>query len=125
MSIIAAENAPSASQAMRFGGFQIRITALCALIAMLDGFDTQAIAYVAPSIAKAWALDMAAFGRIFGGGLLGLAIGALALAPAADRFGRKKLLLVCLLLFGVFALLTARAESLNELLAYRVLTSIG
>ena len=31
---------------------QIRVAVLCALVAMLDGFDTQSIAYVAPSIAS-------------------------------------------------------------------------
>lgn len=111
--------------AARFGRFQFGITALCALVAMMDGFDTQAIAYVAPSIAEAWGLNVAAFGPVFGGGLLGLTIGAFVLGPAADRFGRKPMLLLSLFLFGIFALLTARADSTNELLVYRVLTGIG
>ena len=38
----------------RFGPLQFGVTALCFIIAMLDGFDTQSIAFVAPKIAEAW-----------------------------------------------------------------------
>lgn len=115
----------SAIDGAPFGSFQFRIAALCALIAGLDGFDTQAIAYVAPSIGEAWGLDKAAFGPIFGAGLLGLTIGAFVLSPVADRLGRKAVILFCTAIFGLFALLTARATNMDELLAYRLLTGIG
>jgi AAHS family 4-hydroxybenzoate transporter-like MFS transporter len=119
---------PSAHTAVdnaRFGSFQAVIVGLCALVAMLDGFDTQVIAYIAPSIAEAWGIKTAGFGPVFGGGLLGLTIGALAFSPAADRFGRKAVIILCVALFGVCSLLTASATTLNELLMYRVLTGIG
>ena len=109
----------------RFGRLQLLILVLCAWIALLDGFDTQAIAYVAPVIAEQWGIAMAGFGPIFGAGLAGLAVGAFVLSPAADRFGRKSVILLSVLLFGVFALITARATTLNELLAYRFLTGLG
>jgi len=109
----------------RFGRLQLLILLLCAWIALLDGFDTQAIAYVAPVIAEQWGIAMAGFGPIFGAGLAGLAVGAFVLSPAADRFGRKSVILLSVLLFGVFALITARATTLNELLAYRFLTGLG
>jgi AAHS family 4-hydroxybenzoate transporter-like MFS transporter len=108
-----------------FGRFQLIVTALCAWIALLDGFDTHAIAYVAPVIAERWQVNMAGFGPIFGAGLAGLAVGAFVLSPAADRFGRKSVILLSVLVFGIFALLTAWAGSLNELLVYRFLTGIG
>ncbi|MDA9434812.1 MFS transporter [Bradyrhizobium sp. CCBAU 51627] len=109
----------------RFGRLQLLILVLCAWIALLDGFDTQAIAYVAPVIAEQWGTAMAGFGPIFGAGLAGLAVGAFVLSPAADRFGRKSVILLSVLLFGVFALITARATTLNELLVYRFLTGLG
>lgn len=109
----------------RFGSFQMIITGLCALIAMLDGFDTQVIAYIAPSIAEEWGIDAAKFGPVFGAGLLGLTIGALAFSPAADRFGRKAIVILCVTLFGICSLLTASATSLDELMMYRLLTGFG
>ncbi|WP_199743481.1 MFS transporter [Caulobacter sp. 602-1] len=110
---------------VRFGPFQVGIAALCALVAMLDGFDTQSIAYVAPRIAEDWHLAPSAFGPIFGAGLLGLTIGAFVLSSAADRFGRKIIILLSVAIFGIFALLTARVRTMDELLALRVLTGIG
>ncbi|MGW1424969.1 MFS transporter [Bradyrhizobium manausense] len=109
----------------RFGRLQLLILALCGWIALLDGFDTQAIAYVAPVIAEQWGIAMAGFGPIFGAGLAGLAVGAFVLSPAADRFGRKSVILLSVLLFGIFALVTARATTLNELLVFRFLTGLG
>jgi AAHS family 4-hydroxybenzoate transporter-like MFS transporter len=108
-----------------FGGLQLLILVLCAWIALLDGFDTQAIAYVAPVIAEQWGIAMSGFGPIFGAGLAGLTVGAFILSPAADRFGRKNVILLSVLLFGIFAVITARATTLNELLIYRFLTGLG
>jgi AAHS family 4-hydroxybenzoate transporter-like MFS transporter len=109
----------------QFGSLQLLILILCAWIALLDGFDTQAIAYVAPVIAEQWGIPMAGFGPIFGAGLAGLTVGAFVLSPAADRFGRKNVILLSVVLFGIFALITARASNLNELLIYRFLTGLG
>lgn len=107
------------------GAFRIRILLLCALVALFDGFDTQAIAFVAPSIAAEWGLNVGAFGPVFGAGLFGLTLGALVFGPVADRVGRKAVIVGATLWFGAFSLLTATAASLPELLALRLLTGIG
>jgi len=107
------------------GRFQVLVFALCAAIAMIDGFDTQAIAFVAPAISEQWKVSPAAFGSVFGVGLAGLAVGAFVLSPLADRFGRRLMLLACALIFGGFALLTARCDGLTQLLVLRFVTGIG
>jgi MFS transporter, AAHS family, 4-hydroxybenzoate transporter len=98
---------------------------LCALVAILDGFDTQAIAFVAPVIAADLHVEMSAFGPVFGAGLLGLTVGALVLGPTADRWGRKPVIIASVLIFGAFALLTPRSQSLTDLMMYRFLTGLG
>src|SRR6266478_7143136 len=44
------------------GGFQIRLLLTCAAVLFLDGFDTQAMGYVAPALAREWGLSKAALG---------------------------------------------------------------
>lgn len=98
---------------------------LCTIVAMLDGFDAQAISYVAPSIAHAWRVPIKNFGPIFGAALVGLTLGALFLGPLADRIGRKRMIMVAMLLVGIFSLATALAQSLTQLGILRFLTGIG
>jgi AAHS family 4-hydroxybenzoate transporter-like MFS transporter len=104
---------------------QWRVVALCALVAIFDGFDTQAIAFAAPSIAAEWHVDVASFGPVFAAGLLGLTLAALGLGALGDRIGRKRIILVSLLIMGVFSLLAARAESMTELAIMRFCVGIG
>jgi len=109
----------------RLGPMQLGVIALCALIALLDGFDTQAIGYVAPNIAEEWGIKPSAFGPIFSAGLFGLMAGAFAIGPLADKVGRRKVILFSTAAFGLAALATALAETMQHLLLLRFLTGIG
>ena len=107
------------------GGFQLRIVLLCGMVALLDGADTTSIAIAASAMARKLGVPVSDFGVIFSAGTLGAALGAMAFGPMADRFGRKRLLLVAAAVFGVFTLLTANAGTYTSLAAYRLVAGFG
>ena len=51
----------SALENQRFGSLQIRVSAVCALIQMCDGYDVGSIGWVVPSLTNAWDLPPSAF----------------------------------------------------------------
>ena len=104
---------------------QWRVIILCAFVAIIDGFDAQAIAFAAPDIAKEYSTSPAQLGRLFSSALVGLMVGAFAMGPAADRFGRKPVIVVSCALMGVFSLAVAFAGSIEQLMLYRFLTGLG
>jgi AAHS family 4-hydroxybenzoate transporter-like MFS transporter len=105
--------------------FQSAIIGLCALTAMIDGMDTQAIGLVAPAIAADWHVPPAAFGPVFGSSLFSGLIGALVAGQAGDRFGRKPVLLLSILVLALGSLATPFTHSISGLLMVRLVTGFG
>jgi benzoate transport len=106
-------------------GFQWAVIGLCFLINMLDGFDVLVMAFTAASVSSEWALTGTRLGYLLSAGLVGMAVGSLFIAPWADRFGRRPLILVCVTVAGVGMVCSSQASSPEMLAALRLLTGLG
>jgi AAHS family 3-hydroxyphenylpropionic acid transporter len=101
------------------------VIGVCVLIALLEGYDTQAFGVAAPHLAPELGLNPGQIGWAGSAANFGLVAGALAGGWAADRWGRKPVLLASVLAFGLFSLGTAFAHAFEPLLAARLLTGLG
>jgi MFS transporter, AAHS family, 4-hydroxybenzoate transporter len=121
----AAFDVPSFINARRVGTVQWVVIVLCALVMFLDGFDTQAVSYMAPLIANEWGLPRELLGPIFSSALTGLMVGYLLLSPLSDRFGHRRLILASTVAFGLLTLVTLFATSVTQLMILRFVTGVA
>lgn len=109
----------------KFSTFQWLVFAICFLVILLDGFDTAAIGYIAPSLIKEWGVAKPQLAPVLSAALAGLAIGAVIIGPLADRLGRKFLLAGAVFVLGAASLVSAAAANLEELVTWRFITGLG
>ncbi len=105
--------------------YQISAISICFVVFILDGFDALVIAFVGPEISNAWQLTSTELGYLFSASLIGMAIGAIVLAPHADRHGRRPFVLASLVIVTLGMFLSAFATSLIQLMILRIVTGIG
>ena len=117
--------AASASQAPSAAAVRWSVVLLCALVAFLDGFDTQAVGPAAKAISASLGVPLSAFGLVFSASQIGFVIGAMLFSTLGDRFGRKRLLVAATATFAVCSLATAVSDSLAVLLAARFIEGLG
>ena len=99
--------------------------AICFLMSVLDGMDVLVVSYCAPAIAEDLDVGPKTLGVVFSAGLVGMAVGAMFLAPFADKFGRKKLMLASAFIMGLSVLLTAFSETITQLIIMRLISGLG
>ena len=89
-----------------FTPYQVWVCFLCFCVTLLDGFDLTVIGVTLPKIREFLNATPSALGLAVGAGQLGPLVGAIVLGMLADRVGRKRMLYISALIFGVFTWLT-------------------
>jgi benzoate transport len=105
--------------------WQVAAVAITVGLNALDGFDVLSISFASPGIAKDWGIDRAALGIVLSMELLGMAVGSIFLGGVADKIGRRKTILGCLVMMVIGMFLVSGAKNVYDLSAYRVLTGLG
>jgi len=109
----------------RIGAFQLGIFVLCGLCLIMDGFDVQAMGYVAPAIIREWKIPGSLLGPVFSAGLTGILIGSLIFSMLADRISRRPVLIAATLFFSAMTLLTTQASDLRQMMVIRLIAGMG
>jgi AAHS family 4-hydroxybenzoate transporter-like MFS transporter len=111
--------------AARLGALHWLVLALTFAVAATDGLDAQIIGFTAPQIAAEFGIGNDRLGPVFSAALLGMTAGALLFGTLGDRFGRRRTMIFCVVLFGGGTLLTAFAGSVTQLMLLRLVTGLG
>ncbi len=98
---------------------------LCMAVAVLEGFDIQAMGVAAPRLAPEFGLGPDEMGWVFAINNIGMVLGAALGGWLADRVGRKPVLLGAVAMFGVFTLGVAFVPNFEALFAVRLLAGLG
>lgn len=101
------------------------VTALCFVLNMVDGVNIFTLTYVAPVLQAHFRAGPESFAVVFSAGLVGMALGGLLVAPQADRFGRRPVVLLALALMAGAMMASALAPGIPALAAIRVVVGIG
>jgi len=108
----------------RIGATQWVALFVCVLVCFIDGFDIFMLGKIAPAIAKGFDQPTAAMTPVFVAQQIGLAVGAFTIAPLADRFGRRTMLIFACLTFGLVTLASVYAHSLEQLAIMRGIAGV-
>jgi benzoate transport len=117
--------APSAPDDEWMTWRQWTAVAVCVLLNVIDGFDILVMATAAGAIRKEFGITAADLGLVLSASLAGMALGALLISPLADRYGRRRLILACLMIELVGMAAAGFSADHLQLAACRFLTGLG
>lgn len=109
----------------KFNQFHMALFIWSFMIILFDGYDLAVYGTVVPILMDQWNLTPVKAGTMGSYGLFGMMFGAILFGMLADRIGRKKVIIINVLLFSLFTFLCAFAESATTFSIYRFIAGLG
>lgn len=109
----------------RFGSFHFSLIFWCFFIILMDGYDVVIYGSVVPSLMEEWGISPVTAGAIGSYTAAGTAIGAVVFGLSADKLGRKRVIIVCTVIFSLFTALSAFAAGPVMFTIFRVIAGLG
>lgn len=97
----------------------------CILLILFDGYDLVVFSSIISTLKDDWGVSTAVLGTIGSLTLIGSLIGSFICGMLADKIGRKNVIIVCVLIFGIFTLLTGLTDSIVAFAFFRFFAGIG
>lgn len=101
------------------------IAIIAAIGGLLFGFDTGVISGAIPFFQKDFGIDNNMIELVTASGLIGAILGALFCGKAADRFGRKKIILAAAVVFALGALWSGFSPDIYNLILSRLFLGVA
>jgi len=105
--------------------YLLTISMVTALGGLLFGFDISVISGTIPFIQEYFGLNEAMKGWVVSSALIGCILGASFSGRLGDRFGRKKILLITAVLFGISAIGSGFSTAISTFVFYRILGGLA
>lgn len=118
-------NVAQVIEGSKFNSFHLSVLLWCIFLILFDGYDLTVFGAVIPTLSEEWGTLPSILGLIGSLTLVGGLIGSLICGIAADKVGRKKVIIGCVVLFGSFTLLTGVAQGPIDFAIYRFLAGLG
>jgi putative MFS transporter len=106
-------------------GWHRRLVVLVGLGTFFDLYDVFLGGVLAPVLATEFHLGTLGKSLVIAAGFAGMFVGANLFAVAADRFGRRRVFILNLLVYSVFSLLAAFSPNIETFLLLRFLAGLG
>ena len=105
---------------------QYIVFAIAFMLNVVDGFDVVAMSVAMPSLTADWGISATEKGYILSAALIGMTLGAMFLAPFADKIGRRNILLIATVMIGVSMVVTGFIpQSVEWMIAIRAVSGLG
>lgn len=118
-------NAAARLERLPFSGYHKLIFVIIAIAFFFDSVDLATMTFVLGSIKTEFGLSTAAAGLVASSSFFGMVLGAAMAGLLADRFGRRPVFQWSMVLWGAASYLCSTAQSVEALIAWRVLLGIG
>ncbi|TPV60816.1 MFS transporter [Aestuariibacter sp. GS-14] len=105
---------------------QYVVFAIAFMLNVVDGFDVVAMSVAMPSLTADWGITATDKGYILSAALIGMTLGAMFLAPFADKIGRRNILLIATVMIGLSMVVTGFIpQSVEWMIVIRAISGLG
>ncbi|WOE30862.1 MULTISPECIES: MFS transporter [unclassified Acinetobacter] len=109
----------------RFNSFHFKVVAWSLLIILFDGYDLAINGVALPLLMEDWGLTAVQAGMLASTALAGMMFGAMIFGSLADKIGRKKVIMICIVLFSGLTFAGGFASNPTEFAILRFLAGLG
>ncbi|WP_417564998.1 MFS transporter [Marinobacter sp.] len=108
-----------------FNKFHWKVLFWCTLIIIFDGYDLVIYGVVLPLLMDQWGLNPYVAGLLGSSALFGMMFGAMGFGMLSDKWGRKKVILLCVVLFSVTTVVNGFATNAWQFGILRFIAGLG